>query len=178
MEELEKIERYIILLLGSLERPMPSIWHLQKELFILSKIIPKIEVLFNFERHYNGPYSSTIQETVDSPFHFENSFEYDAQRRIHLTSLGLDYYDKIVSESQNKKNFDALLQVVKLIRIMYDKLSKDELLFLVYKTYPDYTDLSNIYEEWSSQKKKELADSLKKKELITPERHKELLNVE
>ena len=34
LDELEIIERYILLLLGILDRPIPSSLHLQKELFV------------------------------------------------------------------------------------------------------------------------------------------------
>lgn len=49
-KEVEKeAMEYIILLLGVDNKPVPSMLHLQMELFILSKVNPKLQALFNFE---------------------------------------------------------------------------------------------------------------------------------
>jgi len=71
-------------------------------------------------------------------------------------------------------NFKKLHEAMKLIRKLYDKLSRDELLLLVYATYPEYKIKSNVYDR-IYKKRKELAFSLLKKGLITRKRYEELI---
>ena len=51
------LEDLIILLPDSSPNPMPSRWHLQKEMFMLAKANPKLGPLICFEPHHSGPYS-------------------------------------------------------------------------------------------------------------------------
>ena len=51
------LEDLIILPLDSSPNPMPSRWHLQKEMYILARASPKLGPLICFEPHHSGPYS-------------------------------------------------------------------------------------------------------------------------
>jgi hypothetical protein len=62
---------------------------------------------------------------------------------------------------------------MKMIRELYDKLSKDELLFLIHVTFPEFRKRSTYFDKLLAKKKK-LAKSLLKKGLITEKRFKEL----
>jgi len=63
---------------------------------------------------------------------------------------------------------------------VYDRFEKYELLFLMYRTYPEYTEVSSIYEDLiiNEAKRIELADSLFSKGLVTKERCTELKKLE
>ena len=76
------------------------------------------------------------------------------------------------------EKFDQIINSFKLIRDIYDKLTKEELLFLIYITYPEYIEYSNVYDRLvrNEKKKLELSQSLLKKGLITEERYKELVS--
>ena len=176
----EEIEKYLILLLGVENRPIPSMWHLEKEMFVLSRSNPKVQQFFNFEKHYNGPYSQILQEVVNEPLYYENSYEFDEQKRIQLTDKGKQVFKEIFQKNKNNEKYLSLVDVVKFIRNLYDKLSKNELLFLVYRTYPEYTEFSNIYENLVQNEniRNKIADSLLKKGLVTKKRYKELIKAE
>jgi hypothetical protein len=75
------------------------------------------------------------------------------------------------------EKFIRLLHSFKLIRDIYDKLTKEELLFLIYVTYPEYVELSSIYDRLVKDKEKrmQLSESLLKKGLITADRYRELI---
>jgi uncharacterized protein YwgA len=71
---LKIVEEYIVSLLGIEEKSCPTDWHLQKEIFIFTKMNPKAKQLFNFVRHYEGPYSQILQESVKEPMFYEDAF--------------------------------------------------------------------------------------------------------
>ncbi len=171
--ENELIERYIILLLGVEDKPIPSILHLEKELFILSKFNPRMGEYIHFEKHYEGPYSPEVKELVEDPLYFSNAWIIE-NKRIKLNQEGKLIFRKLVEMFKDNPNFQKLLSVMKLIRKLYDRLSRDELLLLVYATYPEYKMKSKVYDR-IYKKRKELALSLLKKGLITRKRYEELI---
>jgi hypothetical protein len=176
LEHAEVRERYVILLLGVVDRPVPSIWHVEKELFILSQSNPIVQGVFNFEKHYNGPYSQVLKEVVEEPISFENAYKFD-ERGYYLTDTGKRIFKQIVKEYKNDERFVQLINALKMIRNLYDKLSNDELLFLIYITYPAYIKYSNISDKLlrDKNKRKQLASDLLRKGLITEIRYNELL---
>ena len=170
------LEDLIILLLGSSSNPMPSRWHLQKEMFMLAKANPKLEPLIYFEPHYNGPYSSRLQEASFEPFHRAGAYKVDGDGKMHLTEEGRRIFDKKVADAGPQSKLADLLIVAEMIRMLYDKLSVDELLFLIYNTYPEETEHSNIRDSFKDDSvRRRLADSLLKKDMITQGRHGELI---
>lgn len=173
-------ENYIVLLLGVKDDPVPSLWHLQKEMFMISRAVPKVKDFFDFEKHYNGPYSATIQEIVQEPLYYDDAWEIRHRNSVRLTKSGKSLFKKIIATYQDNKKFSDLLKTIKLTREIYDKLTKDELLFLIYQTYPEYIGGSNIYDELvlDEEKRIRLAGSLRTKGLITDKRYNELKGIE
>ncbi len=174
----EKSERYIALLLGVKDNPIPSMWYLQKEMFIASRAVPKINEIFGFEKYYHGPYSQTLHEVTEDPLHLDNAYNVRQDGAVSITQSGRDYFNKIVDQHKGNERFASLLQALKLTRNVYDKLGRDELLFLISMTYPDYVDASNIYDELIGNRENRdgLANSLFSKRLVTEEGYNELRN--
>jgi hypothetical protein len=175
---LKIVEEYIVSLLGSKEEPCPTIWHLQKEFFIFTKINPKAEPLFNFVKHYEGPYSEILQESVREPMYFEDAFITKQNGEICLTEEGQKIFNDLRNRYIHDKKFLHIVNNFKLIRDIYDKLTKEELLFLIYITYPEYIVYSNVYDRLvrDEKKRRQLSEKLLKKGLITEERYKELIS--
>jgi hypothetical protein len=169
-KELKKKEEIIILLLGSSEQHIPSREHIQKELFLLSKAIPQLAKLFRFEKHYEGPYDYGLSDYLDSPLFYRDAFSI-GKDGITLSEKGRVYYKKLI---ENDPEFQNMHVLMKMTRQLYDKLSKDELLFLIYVTYPEYREKSNISDTLMS-KRKELAKKLLEKGVITEGRYQELV---
>ncbi|MFA5214180.1 MAG: hypothetical protein WC406_12650 [Methanoregula sp.] len=67
-----------------------------------------------------------------------------------------------------------ILAAMKMVRELYDKLTPEELLLLVYDTYPEYQKRSNIFDNIQKSKKK-LADSLMTKGYIDEDRYEDLM---
>ncbi len=170
------IERYIILLLGVVERPVPTSVHLQKELFVLSKSAPKIGEYITYEKHYLGPYSADLNDVAQEPVYHSGTIKYDPARGYFLTPHGREIFGKIVEANKKNEYFLELLSLMRAVRDIYDKLSHDELLLLIYVTYDEYTEYSAVSERLLAPKKKaELAKGLLRKGLITEARYRELV---
>lgn len=166
---IEIIERYIILLLGVEEKPVPSKFHLEKELFILSKANPNVAKILQFIPHSYGPYSDVVRNLVyDSKYIVVNN------GKIYLNDAGKKMYEELVKTYGGDPRFKQFLAVLKMIRRIYDKLSTEELLFLIYITYPEFRENSAYYEELIKKKDK-LVSSLLRKGLITKQRYLEIV---
>ncbi len=174
-DEIEIGEMYLIMLLAVEDRPLPSRFHIQKELFVLSQINPKIQEIFNFKKHYKGPYSQFLDEIIDAPMYHPNSF-ITLNQKILITSEGQKNFLEIKNKFSQDKKFIELISTLKLIRELYDKLSINELLFLIYETYPEYTKFSDISDRLLKNKsiRKIILDSLSSKGVITDKRYLEL----
>ncbi len=173
------VEEYIVSLLGVENKPLPSVWHLQKEFFILTKMNPNIQKLLKFVSHYEGPYSQILQESYLEPMCYEEAFETSKNDEISLTEQGKKTFSEIKSKYSDNPKFTEFLQALKLVREIYDKLSKEELLFLMYLTYPSFREYSNIYERLvnNETRRKRICNSLLKKGVITLDRYEELMSL-
>lgn len=176
IDDAEIIERYVILLLGSADRPIPSPEHLQKEIFVLSKSNPKISDFIFFDKHYKGPYSSDLNDATKDPSFYSNAYELDRNQRLHITPKGVDIYKKLIKENIDNPRFKDFLSMIKMVRSLYDKLTVRELLFLIYITYDEYTQKSSISKELlSPQNRRKYSKKLLEKGLITEKRYNELV---
>jgi hypothetical protein len=177
-DRLKIVEEYIVSLLGIDEKSCPTDWHLQKEIFIFTKMNPKANQLFNFVKHYEGPYSQVLQESVKDPMFYEDAFIISNNGEICLSAQGKEAFQEIRRRYTNDSKYSHLLHSFKLLREIYERLSKEELLFLVYITYPDYTEFSNVSDRLikDPRKRAQLSENLRKKGVITEERYKELIS--
>ncbi len=172
----QNIEKYLIILLGIDDHPIPSLTHLQKEMFVLSKAIPRIGDFVKFQKHYLGPYSEDLSDIVKEPVYFSKAFKQDSKQGYRITEEGKQILDKMIESNKENPRFLHLISLAKIVRRLYDRLTRDELLLLIYITYDEYTELSSVSEKLLSQnKKQELARNLLNKGLITESRFKEIV---
>lgn len=172
----QNIEKYLIILLGVDERPLPSLTHLQKEMFVLSKAIPKIGDFIKFQKHYLGPYSDDLSDIIKEPVYYSNAFKQDSKQGYKITEEGKIILKKMVESNKENPKFLQLISLAKTVRKLYDRLTRDELLLLIYITYNEYTEFSSVSDKLLSPiKKQELARSLLNKGLITESRFKEII---
>ena len=179
MSELSEIrERFVILLLGVEDNPIPTKWHVQKEIFIFSKIHPKIQDLFHFVKHYEGPYSQLLQEAIVEPMHYENAYEFTSNNALGLLPLGKNIFQDFKMQYGNLESFIQTVNSLRLIRTIYDKLSKNELLLLMYITYPEFIEYSGVYDDLvkNDENRRVISNNLLNKGLITKDRFEELIN--
>jgi hypothetical protein len=178
METARDIERYIIVLLGVLDRPIRSELHLQKELFVLSKAVKKISDAIVYEKHHEGPYSADLHDVSFSPIFYPNAYQRDYQRGYVLNPEGKEIFEKILAANSESQEFVEFLAMSKMVRELYDNLSRDEILLLIYSTYKEYTEFSTVSDKILSPRKRErLAKSLMDKGIISEKRYNEILEI-
>ncbi|NOQ54703.1 MAG: hypothetical protein GQ558_08895 [Thermoplasmata archaeon] len=176
MDNVKVIERYIILLLGVRERPIPTATHLQKELFALTKANPRMADHISFDKHYYGPFSDDVKSISLSPIYHRDAYIMDAYNRLHLTESGGEMFNDLISDNSDRPRFQELLAMMMMVRDLYDDLSTNEVLFLVYVTYEEYTERSSLSDELlSPTKRRQLSKRLLEKGAITSERYEELV---
>ena len=175
MESTEFVEKYAILMLGVKDVPVPSILHLQKELFILSKIKPEIDEHFNFKAYYKGPFSLVLNNVVEDPVYTKEAFDIQ-NNKILLGEGGLIELSEIIKNNREDSKLNDILIQMKFIREFYDRLSENELLFLIYDTYKEFPERSLVSEKILGNNflRKKIIESLFLKSLITEKRYIEL----
>lgn len=161
-------KKLIAILLSGADKPINSKVNFQKELFLLIQAMPQFKSLFDFIPHRLGPYSNSADYIIEN-----NPELFVADKRgIYLSDEGKSYSSAIKDEMR-PENYKRLDQSVKLIRSIYDHLTDDEFMFLIYMTY-GYTEKSDRFEVLL-KRKNELAESLLRKKIITRQRYLELL---
>ena len=177
------LENFILLILGVVDKRI-SLLHMEKEVFLLWNFHPRIKEYLNFIKHYRGPFSKEIQETIQDPFYLEDYWIYTPPMKgdrlsggyVKLADKGREEYHRLVKKIEKKEELLHLLAGMKMVRELYDKLSMEELLLLIYDTYPEYSEKSKLYGEIEC-KKKMLAERLMKKGIIDEERFESLARV-
>jgi len=177
MDSQEIIERYLLLLLGVKQLAVPSALHLQKEMFLLSNFKENLKEELDFKKHYYGPFSQIIEESIKSPTYLSEAFDFIGEK-VALSDEGRAEFNKLIQENKGNKEFDLILLGVALIRNLYDRLNKEELLFLIYSTYPEYTEFSNVSDDLlkNDANRIRILNNLLSKGVITLERYEELKN--
>ena len=161
-------KKLIALLLSGADNPIASKVNFQKELFLLIKAMPQFESIFDFMPHRLGPYSNSAEHIIEN-----NPELFVADNKgIYLSDEGKQFSSSVQKE-MHPENFLTLIQSITFIRSVYDHLTDDELMFLVYMTY-GYTEKSDRF-DGLLKRRKQLADSLLRKKIITHQRYVELL---
>ncbi|HJJ41701.1 MAG TPA: hypothetical protein O0W90_00090 [Methanocorpusculum sp.] len=151
----EAQETLILLVLGSVHDKNDkkiSILHLEKEVFILWNFHSLIKELINFIAYYKGPYSSEIRDIIINPMYFTDSWEYITPERkdklsggyVILTEQGVNKYKQCYKSILKDNDLHSLLAGIKIVRTLYGDLTDEELLLLIYDTYPKYIKKSEV----------------------------------
>lgn len=174
------LENFMLLVLGVCDRKI-SLLHLEKEVFLLWNFDKSIKPYLNFIKHFRGPFSKEIQETILNPFYLEDTWIYFSPSRkdhlsggyVELSEKGKREYRKLLDKIRKNGEVLHLIAGIKMVRELYDKLSLEELLLLVYDTYPEYIRKSTVYKEIENNKS-QIANDLKKKGIVDFERYTSL----
>ena len=170
MSELQKI--MVILLYSNGEEPIigktkfDKELKLQKEVFLVSQNISEIGKESSFDADYYGPYSETVVEEFKG-LALDDVVQ-DNQTSIRLLPLGKEIAKELV-KSYNKKILDIVSDFKKLL----NNMSQEEILTLIYTSFPDYTEESVVKEDVMKNRIK-VAIQLYKKGKISLERASEI----
>lgn len=170
MSELQKI--MVILLYSNGEEPIigktkfDKELKLQKEVFLVSQNISEIGKESSFDADYYGPYSETVVEEFKG-LALDDVVQ-DNQTSIRLLPLGKEIAKELV-KSYNKKILDIVSDFKKLL----NNMSQEEILTLIYTSFPDYTEESVVKEDVMKNRVK-VAIQLYKKGKVSLERASEI----
>lgn len=179
------LENLILLVLGARDSKL-SILHLEKEVFLLWNFHPSLKVYLHFIKHYRGPFSPEIPETIREPVYLYGSWKYIPPKNkdymsggyAKLTPKGQKRYNKVFNSIKNTGDDELmhLLTGIDIVRQLYDKLSFDELLLLIYDSYPKYIKFSEEYNR-INRDRPNIAKQLKNKGIIDLLRYNSLIEV-
>jgi len=147
-DDLPEEEKYLFLLLyapgntGKInERIIGNTW-LQKQMYLLRKIIPKIKL--RFDEHHYGAFSPTLdvitkQNTVSELIKQQN----EGTGKLWLTHEGLKIGEKLWNEIP-KEEKESMIEVKKFMNDM----GLWELIAFSYSTFPETTENSDVVEQF------------------------------
>jgi hypothetical protein len=160
------------MLLGvELKRPVPSLLHLEEEVFMLTRVFKLLGEEIKFEPSERGPRAPTLQEIIKN-LRFYSRFSADTDG-IRLSRYGEKVYDELSDVLKSNPDFHDIITMFKLTRKLFDDVTEQQLLLLIYDLYSEYVTKSTEYENIISERKK-LSRELLKNKKITKERCEEL----
>jgi predicted HTH domain antitoxin len=163
--EVEPFQKYLFMLLyakGStrkLKEPIAGNLWLQKEMFLISKVLGDFED--EFEPYYLGPFSEKLEAYADQ---FESSDYIEKPGKILLKEQGEQIARKIWEQASEKDK-----EIVEDIKEFLNDLKDEEVLGYVYQSYPDMTEKSKVKDE-IDKKLKEIAIRLFRKKKVSLEK--------
>jgi len=116
-----------------------------KELFLISKNVPELEYEADFEAYGYGPHSAYGSDALEE---FEVLNLVDTLNGYRLTDLG-----KEIAAILKKHISKNELEMIKDIKQLCNDLNTDEILALVYYTYPEMTVESLVKDRIDKKKK-------------------------
>jgi predicted HTH domain antitoxin len=152
-------QKYIILLLSANnnEPIIGKVWF-QKELFLISQNLPRLEEEAEFEGSLLGPFSENANAELDQ-LQIEDLAALDG--KIRLTPKGIEAADRLKLKASKET-----LELVSDMKSFINDLTEDEMLAYVYFSYPDMT-LESIILERIRKKRVEIAVSLYRKRKVS-----------
>lgn len=164
--DLNEVDKFLLLLLGAKDaEPVPDETHIQKEMYFMQNIFPKLAEELDYEPYLYGPESEIVSKRVEE-LEYSNLLKKDG-KKIELTTHGKKIFEKL-SDTVDK---DVIQKITRFKEFLND-LTVYELLAFTYFTYESQEDLkkeSDIYDELSSKRVK-LAISMYKKDKISAQK--------
>jgi len=183
-EAKQKFIEYLILLILGDANQKTSLLHIQKEIFLLWNFDKEINSFFEFVKHYRGPYLDIINESVKHPFILYDCWEYIAPEKkdklsggfVNITEEGKEKYLAFIKDVKSSKNAHLLhiITAVNILNNLYIHLTEEELLLIIYDSFPEFTKKSNVFDT-IQRKKEKLARRMFEADYIEENKFKELL---
>lgn len=161
-------KQYLLYLLNANnQEPIKGKTKLIKELFFIANNVPSLQQNLNFEPDSYGPSSDkAINNLEEMSLLNLIKVENNSSPKVYsLTKLGKEFLE------ESNENIDVLL--IEDMKSLINDLTKDELLALVYFTFPETTDESLVKGEIDRDKVR-LAINLYKKDKISLEKASEI----
>jgi len=140
LKELENIkasrsilQNVILALLAIDNKPIHGKTKLQKMIFLLSQIIPELKEEVSYEAYDYGMYDSAVEDALDL-LESENLIVVSESNEIRLMDKN--------SGEEALKSLEIYKDKIREIKEMYNDLTEDEMLAIVYTLFPEYAKYS------------------------------------
>lgn|SRR3989338_5469362 len=168
VESMSELQKHIVLLLASNNKePIKGNTYFQKELFLIAKNIKQIGEEASFVSDFYGPFSENAKEQMDE-LKLDEVVSRLGNNRMSLSKMGNEVAEKIIKKTPN-----AILEMISEFKSLLNDLTEDELLTLIYFSFPDYTDESLVLNKIKKNRKL-MAIRLYRKEKISIQRAAEI----
>jgi uncharacterized protein YwgA len=128
--DLEDEEKLLLYVIGALDyTPLRSKIKLQKIIFLVSNVFRGFQQLLHYEPHYLGPYSETLENTLNSLIRLGYIEAKDSN--FSLTKKGVDIFKALTPKPE-------LVEVIEDFKGFLNDLSDNEILAFIYASYPEY----------------------------------------
>ena len=136
MEDMSELQKGIVLLLKSKNNaPIRGDGWFQKELFLIARNVNEIGEEASFHPYKYGPWSENAEEQLNELE--SDDVVYRDGKKMGLSGLG----NKIADELQKSSSKDVLDMIDEFKGLLND-LNNDEMLTLIYYTFPEYAEKS------------------------------------
>jgi predicted HTH domain antitoxin len=150
------VKKYSLLLLNAIDNePIKGKTIFMKELFLISKNIVELEEITDFEADNYGPSSDYVSNTLEDLEVVKLLNKING--RYMLTDSGKEIVD-IIKKDISENEIDMIEDMKRLC----NNLNTDEILALVYYTYPEMT-IESLVKDKIESKREKIALSLLKK---------------
>ncbi|AFC99395.1 putative small protein [Methanocella conradii HZ254] len=150
------VEKYILLLLASSNCELiDGKTKLMKELFFISKNVPKLEEKADFQADNFGPSSDIVIERLEQLKSM--GLIDDRNNKYILTSVGKEFLTELYKNTSMND-----LKVIDHMKGLFNQLSEDEILGIVYTDYPEMTRASLVKNKIKNKKLSIAINLLKK----------------
>lgn len=175
-EAKRRAQEYLILLvLGAVPDKKLSMLHLEKEVFLLWNFHPSIPKFIQFVAYQRGPYAESIRDSIISPYYLTEAWEYLRPRSagdltggfVRLTIKGKRTYQAYYQTVFQQEKMRPLLAGIRIVRTIYDDLTPEELLLLIYDAYPEFRIKSEVAKEIDNKREKLTAQLLRRGKVTT-----------
>jgi len=167
-ESLGIVERYVLAVLGARNREaVPGKLHLQKHLFLLSKMNPKLAEKSGFVPYLKGPWSEEVENALED-LRALALIELNEGERIRLSDLGSDIYEEMKDDIP-----DEISEQVEEVKDLLNDMTEEELLVFLYVTHPDMTQESVMVER-AMRHRREAAERLYREGKVSLEKAAEV----
>ncbi len=170
IEYLNNVDKFILLLLDAKDaKPVPGSLHLQKEMYLLQNLFPKLASETDYEPYMLGPHSEMVDDEVEE-------LESSGLIRTKLGQFELTGDGENVIKLLKKHTSKKEIEKVKEFKDLLNDMSRDELLAFVYFAHPAQKDLEaeSIEYERLLQKRKRLAISMYEKDKVSAQKAAEI----
>ena len=158
----------IAVLFSNNSEPIKGRLWLQKIVFVLDRNIEQIKAIF--DGYYIGPYSERVTLALER-FIGSGYVDITSSGKIFLTDKGKELASSIIKKI-TKEKYDLINEVKEFLNGM----NRIELIAFTYSTFPEYTDKSDVYEEYL-RTRLQASISLYKKGKISLEKASEIAGI-